>query len=163
RSRFPSQISSGSLEAILSHARYNSIENGGIDELARIYCSEQTQSQPAFSIELYRAWLKIASNDPELIWEGNRDLLYHEQLNVVQVPLYDPHPIMWSWIEAFGLLESPVPGHDNEFDTDRREIDRFIDRWNWIENDILPAWRAFESNPLNETVLTAAFNKYCQP
>ncbi|MEO0581107.1 MAG: vWA domain-containing protein [Bacteroidota bacterium] len=138
-------------------------QNGGIEEIAKIYCSEQSNPNPAISLDVYRAWLKIASGDADLVWEGNRDLLYHEQLNVLQALLYDPHPIMWSWIEGFGLLESPVPGHTNEFDTGRREIDRFIDRWNWIESDILPAWRAFESNSLNETVLTAEFNKYCQP
>lgn len=135
-------------------------QNGGISEIGKIYCAG------GISIEVYRAWLKIAQDDPINVYEGNKDLLYHEQKNILQQILYTPHPTAWSNIQypPLGLAEtrvvSPVPGKDDKM-PEGTKIDVFNDRWAWLENTILPDWRIYERNSDNVDELKSIHEGYC--
>lgn len=135
-------------------------QEGGIEEIEKIYCAGQINAFPTIDLPAYRAWLKITQEDEDAVWDGNKDLLYHEQLNVLQSVIYTPFPNTWDAIDVAGCLISPVPGHSDEF-PDGGNIDQFNQRWRWIETSILPAWRAFETNPNNESLLRTEHLKYC--
>ncbi len=146
----------------------------GLEEIEKIYCAGKLSGKNYITLEVYRAWLKISSDNAEFIFEGNRDLLYHEQLNVLQPILYDPHPNWWGFLGTYtgvfnlfdlaplgyGTLVSPVPGHGEGFPFSSN-IDEFRDRWRWLETSILPEWKEFESDPNNASILKAEHQTYC--
>ena len=148
-------------------------DEAGIVEIEKIYCAGKLTGQNYISLEVYRGWLKISTDNPDLIFEGNRDILYHEQLNVLQPILYDPHPNWWEFLEnytnlldlaylapfIYGTLVSPVPGHNEAFPYSN--IDVFRDRWRWLEESVLPEWKEFESDPTNTATLRAEHQKDC--
>jgi hypothetical protein len=131
----------------------------GIAEIERLYCSK------AINEESYNAWRKIAEGN---VWEGNSDLLYYEQKNILQPALYagNNRETFWWWIDSWiakavkgNVLVSPVPGHNGVFPGDN--ISNFDERWKWIKEDIMPAWEKFESNPENNARLREALHKVC--
>jgi hypothetical protein len=131
----------------------------GIAEIERLYCSK------AINKESYNAWRKIAEGN---VWEGNSDLLYYEQKNILQPALYagNNRETFWWWIDSWiakavkgNVLVSPVPGHNGVFPGDN--ISNFDERWKWIKEDIMPAWEKFESNPENNARLREALRKVC--
>ena len=94
-----------------------------------------------------QAWEDIASGDESRIWAGNTQLLYREQHDIIQ-PSYDriqqriDGPLMASF--SSWLAESPVPGGQRFTDVEGfgGNVMSFDDRWNWIANDMLPAYQA---------------------
>ena len=126
-----------------------------------MYCSGK------IDVNLYRAWLKIAQDDEQLVWEGNKELLYYEQFAVLQPTMYEKHSNTW-WLVDSQLSEffkgnqltSPVPGHNTE-KFPGSNIAIFEERWKWIENSILPAWQTYETNPNNSEELRREHKKYC--
>jgi|GEM_PF-932391 len=138
-------------------------QEGGMQEMEKIFCVG------GISLEVYRSWLKVAQDEAPLVWEGNRDLLLHEQQNVLQDLIYTPHASMWSAIQTYDelpnvftdkILVSPVPNHEVVFPSNR-SIENFWHRWNWIEDVILPAWEKYEMNPIHKDDLRTIHVSYC--
>lgn len=136
-------------------------ENKGIGELKKLYCEQ------SISHEEYSAWKKISMGK---VWEGNRDLLLHEQRYILQPLLYNSHPLTWYLSDSWGgilvnwgnVLESPVPNDDSVFPSGLdRNIANFNQRWTWIENHILPEWRKFENKPSNKPLLMQSLRESC--
>jgi len=134
-------------------------QKGGIKEMERLYCSK------TISNEVYFAWQKIAQGD---VWEGNQMLLFHEQRNILQNMIYANHSELWwtvdSWagivVRLGNSLTSPVPGDPTVFPSGKN-IANFDDRWKWIEYEILPSWKSFESNVGNKPILLKALQEAC--
>ena len=134
------------------HLAFN---DGKMEEIEKIYCSGN------ISIEMYRAWLKISQENENYVWEGNKDLLYHEQKNILQDDMYKPYPHEWSLVqEETDKLRSPVPGHDNIIPSTSKIYD-LDDRWKWISENIIPAWRTYEINSGNAISLKNEHKSYC--
>jgi hypothetical protein len=89
-------------------------------------------------------WRMIASGDPVKIAEGNRDLLLREQSQVLQ-PYYDTimkHPLGSVFTSALSLTTlSPIPG-GQPFIEHGGNVGNFQERWDWIDNDMLPKYRS---------------------
>lgn len=133
----------------------------GIYGIVDLYCANEIDQL------VFDAWNKIDSDD---VWGGNRDLLLHEQKNVLQPNLYDDN--FWFWYGAdteFGklingknVLSSPVPNDTTYFPSGiLRNIASFDQRWNWIDNHILPKWKEYEENEENQEELLDEFKKIC--
>jgi hypothetical protein len=114
-------------------------EQAGIAEIERIYRAG------GLTPFVYEAWQQIdagrRANDQELIWEGNRGLLYYEQKVTLQPAVYDGREALWKALS--GWIASPIPGHNETIEAfdPRANIGIFADRWRWIEQRMLPAWR----------------------
>jgi len=114
-------------------------ERAGIGELERIGRAGKLDQQ------VLRAWRQIEAgrraNDQELIWEGNRGLLYYEQKEVLQPKVYDGDAALWKALS--GWIRSPIPGHAETIEVfaPRANIGLFEDRWQWIEQRMLPRWK----------------------
>jgi hypothetical protein len=130
----------------------------GIGEMERLYCAN------AISQEVLDAWQKINEGD---VWQGNLELLYHEQKEILQPLLYDNHKKMWWTVDSWmgivakmgNMLVSPVPGHSESFPGNN--IANFQERWKWIAESIIPAWKAFETDPANGPSLMKAIREAC--
>ena len=136
-------------------------EKNGISEIEKLYCEN------SISQDEYSAWKKISMGN---VWEGNRDLLLHEQRDVLQPTLYANHPYSWYLSDTWGgiilnwgnVLKSPVPNDDTEFTSGiNQNIANFNQRWKWIENHILPKWKEFESNSANKPILMQSLKNVC--
>lgn len=102
------------------------------------------------SSAVLEAWRHIdtgsQTGDAALLWQGNRELLKHEQGGVLQVQVYDRSRDIWPMISD--EVPSPIPEHGVKF-TDfvpGGDIGSFKDRWKWIEESMLPAWMSLETN-----------------
>lgn len=133
--------------------------DGGIDELGKLFCYASVNEPESFTLEVYRAWLKIDSRQPENVYAGNLDILKHEQLNILQDIIYSPYPILWGVLEELGEVVSPVPGHNEDFPGS--DIENFDQRWNWLESSIMPKWREYEGNSSNAFDLREEHRSYC--
>lgn len=122
----------------------------GMGDLKKAY--DERQITP----EVYDAWQKIdqgkAAKNPDLIWEGNQALLRYEQRTVLQDGVYDQDRRMWrklsSWPFSWGQhIESPIPGDPTSFQdyVDGGDIGSFPDRWKWISESMLPAWKRLDA------------------
>jgi hypothetical protein len=115
-------------------------EQGGIAELEGIFRSGGLDRRA------FQAWRQIdegrRTHDQALIWEGNTALLYFEQKEVLQPQVYDSNKALWS--EVSGWIPSPIPGHRETFGDFSRDgnIGVFEERWEWIEQSMLPRWQA---------------------
>lgn len=136
-------------------------ESKGISEITRLYCEN------SISQDEYSAWKKISNGN---IWEGNRDLLLHEQRDILQPTLYANHPYSWYLSDSWGgilmnwgnVLKSPVPNDPDVFTSGiTQNIANFHQRWLWIENHILPKWKEFESNASNKPILIQSLKEAC--
>lgn len=98
------------------------------------------------------------------VWEGNEELFYHEQKNILQ-SMYDKNEYIWDFLDNLdvldktSLLNSPIPGDTGKFTNE--DISKFEERWQWIKQDILPKWKQFETNPQNEPTLMQSLLKAC--
>jgi hypothetical protein len=114
-------------------------QQAGIGELERSYRAGKLDRQ------VLRAWRQIEAgrraNDQELIWEGNRGLLYYEQKEVLQPKVYDGEAALWKALS--GWILSPIPGHVETIEAfaPHANIGLFGDRWQWIEQRMLPRWK----------------------
>jgi hypothetical protein len=112
--------------------------------------------------KIIQAWRDIASGDENRQWQGNAALLYREQrtilrlgyenirnrmtlLNVsrfppVSLPIDSGRMIAGAMSQ---MAESPIPGGRSfrEVTGDKADITLFEDRWRWIKDDMLPAYR----------------------
>jgi hypothetical protein len=90
-------------------------------------------------------------DDDSLIWDANQEFLHIEQHDILQPNVYDPNEALWkSWSTSAVMskhLTSPVPGDSSTFPTavPNGNIGNFDDRWNWIVNFQLPAWKTWDS------------------
>lgn len=128
---------------------------GGLAALEKCFQAKEIPER------VIKAWRKIDAgakkNDPDKIWEGNKELLKYEQEVTLQKGIYDFFRSFFTKVSSrsnlankFGLplLESPIPGdkstiHDISKDAD---IGKFEDRWKWIKKYMLPAYRKLETN-----------------
>ncbi|HEU5101065.1 MAG TPA: hypothetical protein VFU22_18700 [Roseiflexaceae bacterium] len=115
-------------------------ERTGIAELERI------AQAGGLDPRVLRAWRQIEtgrrSGNQALIWEGNRGLLHYEQQQVLQPAVYDDDPQLWKVLS--GWIMSPIPGHVETIEAfaPGANIGIFEDRWAWIEQRMLPRWKA---------------------
>jgi hypothetical protein len=136
---------------------------GGLEEMRRL------RDQNELSASCYEAWEKI---DRGNVWEGNRLLLKWEQENTLQKAVYDRFPDAFKKLSSLAryipsLLESPIPGDGNSFTkvVPNGNLGVFADRWKWIEQSMLPAWRKLADGNPNEVrrsmdeLLKGKFNK----
>lgn len=123
-------------------------EHGGIDAIDQAFDDGEIERLE------WRAWQDIdrgrRSGDEDRVWDGNETLLRVEQERTLQ-PVYDDNerafqrlssgPI--AWVQP---LESPIPGDDVNFQdhVPGGSIADFDDRWTWISEQMLPAWRSSE-------------------
>jgi hypothetical protein len=114
-------------------------ERVGIGELERIYRAGKLDRQ------VLQAWRQIEAgrraDDQDLVWEGNRGLLFYEQKEVLQPAVYDGDAALWKALS--GWILSPIPGHAETIEAfaPRANIGLFDDRWQWIEQRMLPRWK----------------------
>lgn len=133
--------------------------DGGIEEIEKIY------KEGGLCEDTWKAWKIIVDGNS---WQGNLDLLHHEQKYVLQPIMYDgpAQRVKW-WLADTKLAEyvngrilvSPIPGRDTSFPGNN--IANFEERWNWIENVIWPEWREYESNIENQEKLMNELRKAC--
>jgi hypothetical protein len=129
---------------------------GGLPALEAAYQRGELDS------DQMQAWRGIASSDDNQQWSGNTRLLYREQkvildtgyeqirsrvtsLNLsrfppVSLPIDSGKMIAGAMSQ---MAESPIPGGRSfrEVTGDKTDITVFKDRWNWIKEDMLPAYR----------------------
>lgn len=96
------------------------------------------------------SWRKIDSGVPEQVAEGNKELLYREQREVLQ-PIYDKISRMPNgdvFTEAVSAVTtSPVPD-GQAFSDHGGNVANFDDRWDWIEKDMFPKYQKLLTDPL---------------
>lgn len=92
----------------------------------------------------------------ELIWRGNTLLLRHEQSGIIQDRLSQIDQLsaqLLSWVVAIDFSGEIVPEKDSLVRFTRSmerqgrrdgSVAKFADRWLWIEDEILPTWRALD-------------------
>lgn len=132
-------------------------EDGGIEVL------EQAARDGRIKLKQMAAWDKIdqgiRTGDQEKIWAGNRDMLHFEQ-QVIAQPMYDRNPEMWDILSRNGYEygDWPIIGPFVEFPSvvdngitfhdyiKNGNVGNFNDRWDWMENSILPEWKELEAN-----------------
>jgi hypothetical protein len=94
----------------------------------------------------YEAWQKISSPDKNAQWEGNKTLLMREQSEVLPPGYERINDLMGGGTIAENISEntkSPIPGGApfQKLYPDG-DVTKFEDRWRWIENQMLPEYRA---------------------
>jgi hypothetical protein len=115
-------------------------ERAGIAEL------EGIARAGALDPRVMQAWQQIEqgrrAGDQALIWAGNRGLLHYEQQQVLQPAVYDGGRELWQALS--GWIVSPIPGHAETIDSfaPGANIGVFDERWEWIEQRMLPRWQA---------------------
>lgn len=114
----------------------------------------------------------IKSGNPNLVWQGNRNMLEYEQTQFLQHTVYDPSRAAWKILSESTIplfkpeLESPVPldGRNfreyifqhrpffNCFTNTCTDIGNVVQRWGdgdkingWILGSMLPHWQRLES------------------
>jgi hypothetical protein len=125
----------------------------GIEELERIYLQGDLDGK------VFRAWQMLdkgkKTNNQELIWQANIDLLEREQKVIIQAALYDVpgNQMIWKLISFTHstlriLVYSPVPEETELFQdcVPGGNLANVKDRWEWCIKGIMPAWRAYETN-----------------
>ncbi len=126
-------------------------QQGGIERI------RQAHAEGSVPDDMLAAWELIQegrdTNDDTKIWQGNRGFARYEQQVIVQ-PVYDQHPMLFGALSA-GMV-SPAPGmepgmrmpYDGEFlqqASPGANIGNSQDRWNWVDNQMLPQWQALET------------------
>jgi hypothetical protein len=137
---------------------YLAYERGGMAELNRLGSSLSGSEFENFR-PLYAAFAKIdegtklyksgeTKKGTDLIWEGNRDLLRHEQLELLQSAVYDKYPFTAAMISPFMMAD-----FDDSYGIDGSTFSAFwknhafssmanpTERMDWLEGELLPIWR----------------------
>jgi hypothetical protein len=113
---------------------------GGLGALASAY------NRGDMSAANYEAWVKIATGDANAQWDGNKALLMREQSEVLP-PGYEEIRDLWGGgTIAENISEntaSPIPGGApfQKLYPDG-DVTQFEERWRWIEDHMLPEYRA---------------------
>jgi hypothetical protein len=128
------------------HAAYT---HGGMDAVTALHAADANGSPNGMDNATYAAWQQISSGDPNLVAKGNETLLKREQFQVLQ-PMYDQVTQGLDG-KAFAIVvsditKSPVP-NGKPFSDYPGQVTNFNDRWNWIEQDMLPRYRQLLQNP----------------
>jgi hypothetical protein len=115
--------------------------------------------------EQVQAWEKIdqgqKTGNQDLIWEGNQMLLHYEQSVVLQKGVYDHDRDLWNKLSVgpailplslyrrLAPMQSPVPGDPSEFERFKPggDLGNFDDRWRWIVEKMVPAWKTLSQDP----------------
>ena len=115
-------------------------DQGGIGELARIFHLGRLDRRTFTAWQTLDEGRRTANQD--LVWAGNSGLLHFEQKEVLQPSVYDGNEPLWKAVS--GWITSPILGHHETFGTFMPEgnIGIFEDRWRWIEQSMLPRWKA---------------------
>jgi hypothetical protein len=103
----------------------------------------------------YDGWRTIdegrRTGGTEAVWTGNAQLLRYEQEFTLQEGVYDHQRRTFKRLssEVSGLvapLTSPIPGDPVTFQDHHSwgDLGDFDDRWSWITESMLPAWREHE-------------------
>jgi hypothetical protein len=129
----------------------------GIEELEKIY---QQNDLPE---NIFRVWQMLdegkKTQNQDLIWQANIDLLEREQKDIIQPALYDAEDsaLIWKLISGthntLGLLVySPVPEETRLFRdvVPNGNLASSKDRWEWCTEGIMPAWKAYETKNQNK-------------
>ncbi|HEX8699837.1 MAG TPA: SH3 domain-containing protein [Myxococcaceae bacterium] len=132
--------------------QHEAYQAGGLAEIKRLADTKQLGNP------YYKAWQKIDSGDIEKVWEGNRDLLYFEQHDIIAdgyAQLQDmmfvptamsalaqaPHPWGQSFYEYYSMDYTPPTVGPTFPPVFFREVTKFSHRWAWLENNIWPTWK----------------------
>jgi len=103
------------------------------------------------------AWTTIDSGsrkkETDAVWDGNALLLMYEQQEILQRKIYEAAEVKDLWKAISPDVPSPIPGHTIKFTeyVPNGNIRVFADRWKWIFESMLPAWRNLESSDLDRT------------
>jgi hypothetical protein len=95
----------------------------------------------------------LRAKDQNKIWDGNAALLKYEQEVFLQKHIYDRSEVKGLWKNISGDIPSPIPGHGVDFidHVPGGNIGVFADRWKWIEESMLPAWKSLETSDPGRT------------
>lgn len=87
------------------------------------------------------------------VWTGNAMLLMYEQEEVLQKQIYDAKEVKKLWPAISPDVPTPIPGHGVSFvgHVPEGNIGVFNDRWSWIFDSMLPAWRTLETDEPERT------------
>jgi hypothetical protein len=103
------------------------------------------------------AWTLIdtggKSKNANKVWEGNMALLMYEQQEILQPKIYDAPEVKDLWKAISPDVPSPIPGHNVSFTgyVPGGNIGVFSERWKWISESMLPAWRQLDTNEPDRT------------
>jgi len=91
----------------------------------------------------------VKAKNLDLVWKGNRDLLYYEQNELLQRRVYDQNRKLWKTLCAkpmkwFMTFTSPVPGDPTPFSGS--DFGDAGQRWSWIDSSMLPAWKRLDAD-----------------
>lgn len=120
--------------------QHQAYKEGGLPALTASY------ERGDLSLANYEAWVKIATGDENAKWEGNGALLLKEQSEILP-PDYERIQDMWGGgFITDNISEntaSPIPGGKSfqELYPDG-DVTNFEDRWKWIQDHMLPEYRA---------------------
>ena len=87
------------------------------------------------------------------VWMGNALLLMYEQQEILQTKIYDAKEVKKLWPAISPDVPTPIPGHGVTFASyvPNGNIGVFADRWKWIFDSMLPAWRTLETDEPERT------------
>jgi hypothetical protein len=146
------------------HWQHLAYDTRGLKELMRI---SRTQELPITDAEV-DAWRQIdagrlaradrpdgatSSAADEFVWGGAERLLRYEQEMVLQPRVYDYDRDVWK--EFSRVAFSPIPGDAHEFIdlSPDGTLSDFDQRWDWVSNSMLPAWRNLDANDRRTVVV----------
>lgn len=114
-------------------------ELAGLAELERIHAAGELNDTAITAWRLIDAGRR--AGDESLIWQGNLQLLYFEQREVLQPTVYDSRPSLWRHLSRW--IESPLLGHYETFGAyaPAANIGIFEQRWHWISTSLVPRWQ----------------------
>jgi hypothetical protein len=123
------------------HLAYSS---KGIEEMKRL------TGRGELAPELFRAWSLIDKGE---VWAGNEALLRYEQETTLQKGVYDKNVALFRQFSKLSAqqpnsLISPIPGDSGSFQkiVPNGQLGDFKDRWKWISESMLPAWRKLSTD-----------------
>jgi hypothetical protein len=114
-------------------------ELAGLAELERIYAAGDLAQSAIEGWRLIEHGRR--TGDESLIWQGNLQLLYFEQREVLQPAVYESRPSLWQQLSNW--IESPLLGHYETFGAyaPAHNIGIFEQRWHWISTSLVPRWQ----------------------
>ena len=112
---------------------------------------EVNRMPPTHGRVLKEAWTLIdkgaKKKDVGAIWAGNLLLLKYEQEITLQ-PIYNRYPALSASLSY--VMVSPLPFQVGLFRGPRssKNIGNFADRWRWVTEVLVPAWRKLDSGSM---------------
>jgi hypothetical protein len=132
-------------------------ERGGYYALK--YVSDKGLASGSIKALELNPWLKITKGEADknttLIIAGTRELTVREQDDIIQPAWNRIYALPSSVVDSLfsWLAQNPLPGQPS-FSTSQpgQSITVAVERWPWIENDILPPWGAMAESSRNSLV-----------